>query len=143
MPDSQPADTQPADPAAAAPATPVVPDAPAPAPSRGRRGKGYFLPGFIALIALLIIGLFVGAGDLAHPAPKSLTGTDVAYQISLGVQAQQNSAAPPAVTCPNEPVQQGLHFTCRLQPAGGGPSRPVAVTEVDARGRVSWTLGGP
>lgn len=109
----------------------------------GRRGKGYFLPGAIALVALLAIGLSVGAGDLAHPAPHTLAGPDVASEISLGVQAQQNAAVAPRVTCPNEPVRQGLRFTCTLVPAGGGASRTVEATEVDARGRVSWTLTAP
>ena len=135
-------DAQPADPQAAADAQATAPASVA-APARGRRGKGYFLPGFIALVALLVIGLFVGAGDLAHPAPKSLTGSDLADQIALGIQSQQNSTQAPRVTCPDEPVQQGRRFTCTLVPAGGGPSRTVAVTEVDARGRVSWTLAQP
>lgn len=116
-------------------------DRPAPPRSSGRHGKGYFLPGFIALLALLIIGLSVGAGDLSHPAPKSLAGSDVASQISLGIQAEQNTHSPPGVTCPaSEPVRQGLHFTCTLAASGHTPARAISVTEVDSRGRLSWTL---
>src|SRR5579875_2331816 len=57
----------------------------APAP-RARSRRGYFLPGAIALAALLLIGAAVGAGDLSHPSPRTLRGADVAAQISLGVQ---------------------------------------------------------
>lgn len=109
------------------------------APARtGRRGKGYFLPGVIALLALLGLGLFVGAGDLDHRAPTSLDGTAIASQISLAIQADQNSASAPSIICPaKEPVRAGLQFDCTL---GGHPSKTVRVTEVDSRGRVQWSL---
>lgn len=110
-------------------------------PTTGRRGKGYFLPGFIALAALLGIGLFVGAGDLQHPVPTALVGPDIASQIALGIQAQQNLARAPAVSCPaREPVHEGLRFQCTLAAGSGGGSRTVYVTEVDGRGRVRWSL---
>lgn len=116
--------------------------APDPAPAGGRRGRrGYFLPGAIALVALLVIGGAVGAGDLSHPAPRTLNGPDVASQIALGVQSEQNDQAPPRVDCPpTEPVRAGLRFDCVLVPASGGPVT-VAVTEVDGRGRLHWSLG--
>ncbi len=105
----------------------------------GRRGKGYFLPGFIALVALLGIGLFVGAGDLQHRPAGTISGTDIASQIALGIQAQQNLTSPVQVNCPRqEPVRPGLTFQCTL---GGRPQGTVHVTEVDDRGRVRWSLG--
>ncbi|HET6966495.1 MAG TPA: DUF4333 domain-containing protein [Acidimicrobiales bacterium] len=119
------------------------PAAVAPGPDEGRppssrRGKGYFLPGTIALIALLGIGLFVGAGDLQHPAATTISGSQIASQISLGIQAQGALQSPPQVTCPRqEPVRQGLRFQCTLK---GRPDKPVYVTEVDGRGQVRWSL---
>ncbi len=108
-------------------------------PRRGRRG--YFLPGAIALAALLLIGVAVGAGDLSHPAPHTLRGPDVASQISLGVQAQQNSRTAPTVDCPaSEPVKQGVTFRCALSTGPGGATRVVTVTEVDGRGNLRWSL---
>jgi hypothetical protein len=111
-----------------------------PAPrTGGRRGRGYFLPGFIALVALLLIGLFVGAGDLSHPADTSLAGSDISSQIALGIQAEESSPILPAVTCPaREPVRKGLRFTCEL--AGDPGHRFVDVTEVDNRGAIRWML---
>jgi hypothetical protein len=110
----------------------------APATDRPRRKRGYFLPGFIALAALVVIGGLLGAGDLEHPAASTLAGPQVAAQIALGIQAQQNASRPPSVTCPDhEPVRQGLRFNCTLE---GHTPRPVHVTEVDARGRVQWSL---
>lgn len=134
--------THPTDPPSDGPG-PAAGDAPAAPPTRpsGRRGKGYFLPGGIALIALLAIGVvFVGAGDLQHPVPTELSGADIASQIALSIQAEQNARSLPAVTCPaQEPVRAGLPFRCSL----AGPSaRPVYVTEVDGRGRIRWSFGG-
>lgn len=108
-------------------------------PQSRRRGKGYFLPGFIAMVALVGIGVFVaGAGDLQHRAPSTLAGSDIAAQIALGIQTQQNTARAPSVTCPpSEPVRSGFRFYCRL---AGKPARTVEVTEVDSRGRVRWSL---
>lgn len=107
--------------------------------SARRRGKGYFLPGAIALIALLAIGtLFVGAGDLQHRAATELSGSDISSEIALAIQAQQNSRTVPTVTCPaREPVRKGLSFECILQ---GQTARTVYVTEADGRGRVSWSF---
>lgn len=109
-----------------------------PAPA-GRRGKGYFLPAIIALVALLAIGLiFVGAGDLQHPAATQLTGADISSQIALAIQTEEGASSVPSVTCPgHEPVQAGHRFQCTLQ---GRPDRPVYVTEVDQRGRIRWSF---
>ena len=108
-----------------------------PAPS-GRRGKGYFLPGFIALLALLGLGLFVGAGDLEHPVPRTLDGTEIAAQISLGIQAAWHTVAPPQVTCPaKEPVRVGQQFDCTMS---GHPPTTVQVREVDGRGRIEFYI---
>ncbi len=112
-----------------------------PGPAAGsRRGRrGYFLPGAIALAALLLIGGAMGAGDLAHPAPKHLRGSDVASQIALGVQEQRNSTTLPKVTCPaTEPVRTGYHFDCQLD--GGGAPLTVTVTEFNGRGGLHWSL---
>lgn len=115
----------------------VAGTAPAAGARRGRRG--YFLPGAIALGALLLIGAAIGAGDLAHPAPEHLRGSDVASQIALGVQEQRNSATPPKVTCPaTEPVRSGYRFDCILD-AGGAPAT-VTVTEFNGRGGLHWSL---
>jgi hypothetical protein len=104
----------------------------------GRKGKGYFLPGLIALAALVGLGLFVGAGDLDHGAPSRLDGTALASQIALAIQAERNSVAAPHVTCPaSEPVRLNFRFDCTL--SGGRPT-VVHVTEVDRRGQVRWSL---
>lgn len=108
----------------------------------GRGGKGYFLPGTIALVALLAIGLFfVGAGDLAHPADRRLAGADISQQIALAIQAREATTTAPAVKCPaSEPVRQGYRFECaRAGAAPGTASRPVYVTEVDGRGSIRWS----
>lgn len=103
----------------------------------GRHRKGYFLPGAIALLALLGLGVFLaGGGDLSHPAARTLDGPTIASQIALGIQTEQNTAHAPSVSCPAaEPVRQGLQFTCT---AGPPPARTVYVTEVDGRGRIRW-----
>ena len=121
------------------PETPeAAPDQPPSAPSH-RRGKGYFLPGTIALAALVGIGAFVGAGDLEHPAAKTLDGTLISSQIALGIQAQRNSVDAPQISCPpKEPVRQGFGFDCTM---AGRPPVTVHVTELDSRGRISWSLG--
>jgi hypothetical protein len=111
--------------------------APPTSPRAGAR-RGYFLPGVIALIALLVLGLVWGAGDLEHPAATSLTGPDTASLIALGIQAQQDLSRPPDVTCPaREPVRTGLTFDCKL---AGTPPRTIHVTEIDSRGEVRWSL---
>lgn len=127
--------------AARADAAPGPAQAP-PSASSGRRGRrGYFLPGAIALAALLLIGGAIGAGDLVHPAPSRLRGPEIASQIALGVQVQQNSATAPHVTCPAvEPVRIGYHFDCTLV-AGRGAPVTVAVTEFNGRGGLHWSLG--
>ena len=124
----------------------------APTPEAGRPGRpaghargrrGYFLPGTIALLALLAIGGAVGAGDLSHPAPHTLSGNDVASEIALGIESAQGLRQPPSVSCPTaEPVRAGLRFTCTEAAGGGGggAARPVAVTEIDNRGHLRWSL---
>ena len=104
---------------------------------RGRRG--YFLPGAIAMVALVLIALAVGGGDLDHSAPHALNGPDVASQIALGIQAEQNSTGLPSVTCPqSEPARSGVTFTCAV--SGAGAHRTVYVTEIDSRGQVRWSF---
>jgi Domain of unknown function (DUF4333) len=114
------------------------PAAPTPAPGRPAR-RGYFLPGVIALAVLVAIGLFVGAGDLNHRAPRTLDGADVASQIALALQVQQGSAGPPKVDCTGpQPVRAGWTFTCTV--AGRHGPETVRVVEVDGRGSLRWAI---
>lgn len=109
-----------------------------------QRRRGRWTPGLIALAALLGIGIFFGAGgDLTHPPPTTLSGTDVASQISLGIQAQRGLASPPAVSCPaHEPVRNGFTFLCTLQAAGTAKAESVDVVEIDGRGHLRWSISG-
>ena len=108
---------------------------------RGKSKRGYFLPGVIALAALLAIATAFGGGDLYHQPPSSLAGPDVASQIALAIQAEKNIVSAPSVTCPaNEPVRAGLVFYCVETPSGNGPPVTVTVRETDQRGNLSWTL---
>lgn len=107
-----------------------------------RKRRGYFLPGVIALVALVVIGVVLGAGDLAHPASTSIQGPDIAQQIAEGIQAQQASGGPPSVACPaSEPVRDGLTFQCTLR--RDGRVQPVYVVEIDGRGEIRWSLSAP
>ena len=110
-----------------------------------RRRRGRWVPGMIALGALLAIGIVVGAGaDLTHPSPHSLDGNDVASQVALGVQAEKLLEHPPEVHCPSsEPVRTGLTFHCTVTALGSDPSRVVEVTEIDGRGHLRWRLNPP
>jgi hypothetical protein len=106
--------------------------------TKAKPKRGYFLPGAIALAALLLIGLYVGAGDLQHPGARTLVGPAIADQIALSIQIEQAAARAPAISCPpEEPVRQGLKFTCTL---GGAAHKTLYVTEIDGRGQVRWSL---
>jgi hypothetical protein len=106
-----------------------------------RRRRGYWIPGLIAIAVLTAIGVAFGAGDLNHRSPSVLHGSDVAQQIALGIQAQQNLQRPPDVRCPaTEPVRNGWRFVCTR--VGAGPAKPIHVVEIDERGRLRWSLGG-
>lgn len=106
------------------------------------RRRGYWVPGLIALAALVLIGLILGAGDLSHPADRSINGDDIAQQISQGIQVQEKAASPPEVTCPGrEPVHPGLAFECTSRSANG--LQVVYVTEIDDRGEIRWSLTPP
>ncbi len=112
-----------------------------PATTRRPR-RGYFLPGVIALGALLGIGTAFGAGDLVHQAPRVLSGAEVASQVELGLQAELDTVSQPYVTCPaSEPVKAGLTFTCLEHPRTG-PARPISVTEIDAHGQLRFGRPG-
>ena len=109
-------------------------------PPPARSGRGYWLPGLIAMVALLIIAGAIGAGDLEHRSPGRLAGSDVAQQLALGMQAQAGSSALPEVHCPaSEPVRNGWTFVCTEVRAG--VSRPIQVTEIDSRGHLRWRVG--
>jgi Domain of unknown function (DUF4333) len=123
----------------------VRPADPAPTEPAGgppRRRRGYFLPGIIALAALLAIGAAIGAGDLSHPAPKTLGGPDVASELAFGIEGQVGATSPPPVSCPaTVPVRDGYRFRCTT--ILHGSPRPVAVVEIDTRGHLRWSLAGP
>ena len=109
------------------------------------RRRGRWVPGIIALAALLAIGIVFGAGgDLTHPAPRTLAGRDVASQVALGIQSEKGLGQAPQLHCPaSEPVRVGLTFECT---AGGLPSKSsatVEVTEIDNRGHLRWRLSSP
>ncbi|HWE57983.1 MAG TPA: DUF4333 domain-containing protein [Acidimicrobiales bacterium] len=104
--------------------------------------RGYFLPGFIAMGALLVIGVLFGAGDLEHPAARSVVGPDIAGQIAAAIQTVENARTTPDVHCPaREPVQLGLQFECTQ--GSGATTRPIYVTETDNRGGVRWSFDPP
>jgi Domain of unknown function (DUF4333) len=109
-------------------------------PSGPVRRRGYWIPGLIALAVLLLIAVAVGAGDLDHSAPDVLQGPDIASQIALGIQAQEETASAPNVHCPKtEPVRSGLQFQCAVW--RNGTRVPVNVVEIDQHGQLSWHLG--
>jgi hypothetical protein len=90
------------------------------------------------MAVLVAIGVAVGAGDLAHPAPRTLAGADVASEIALGIESAQGLHQPSLVSCPaTEPVRLGQRFTCRET---GSPA-PIAVIEIDNRGHLRWSFG--
>jgi len=109
------------------------------APARRPR-RGYWVPGLIAMAALLLIGVAFGAGDLSHRSSSTLSGPDVDSEIALAIQAQQGTHDPPDVHCPpSEPVRQGWQFVCTIEHAGS--ARLVHVTEIDGRGHLHLQLG--
>lgn len=102
-----------------------------------RRKRPRWVPGMIALAALLTIGVVVGAGaDLSHPPPKSLSGSDVSAQLAISIQAERSLSSPPAVTCPaQEPLREGFTFRCHYD-----NGRPIDVVETDGRGHLRWSF---
>ena len=102
-----------------------------------RRRRARWVPGLIALGALLTIGFVVGAGgDLSHPPPKTLTGSDVSAQLAISIQAARSLSSPPSVSCPaHEPLRSGLSFRCHYD---GG--KTIDVVETDGRGHLRWSL---
>lgn len=119
------------------------PGASGPSGSPAKSRRGYFLPGVIALATLLVIGAFLGAGDLAHPAVTTIDGPDIAQQIGEGIQATRASTSVPQVTCPaREPVRDGLQFRCSVAGPHGN-AEAVYVTEIDSRGEIRWSLTPP
>lgn len=112
-------------------------------PELTKKRRGYFVPGVIALVALVVLGVILGAGDLAHPADRTVDGPDIAQQISQGMQALNGSGDTPDVTCPaREPVREGLRFECSVTGAGYR-DQTVYVVETDNRGEVRWSLTPP
>jgi hypothetical protein len=107
---------------------------------RGRRRRGYWIPGLIALAVLLGIGLAFGAGDLDHGGPNTLAGPEMDQDLARAIQASEGTPSPPTVHCPrSEPARAGLQFVCTV--TGAGPTRTVHVTEIDGRGGLSWRFG--
>lgn len=109
------------------------------------RRRGRWVPGIIALAALLAIGIVFGAGaDLTHPAPHSLAGRDVANQVGLGIQSEKGLTRAPLLNCPaSEPVRAGLTFECTATRLPSASSARVEVTEIDNRGHLRWRLSSP
>ncbi len=119
--------------------TPAPPVAEGP---RGRRRRGYWIPGLIALAVLLGIGVAFGAGDLVHRGPTTLAGPEIARNLAGAIQASEGTPSPPTVRCPHsEPARTGLQFVCRVTGPGAGASRTVHVTEINSRGGLSWRFG--
>jgi hypothetical protein len=107
---------------------------------RGRRRRGYWIPGLIALAVLLGIGLALGAGDLDHGGPTTLAGPAIARNLAGAIQASEGTPSPPTVHCPHsEPARAGLQFVCTATAAG--TTRTVHVTEINGRGGLSWRFG--
>jgi hypothetical protein len=94
------------------------------------------------MTVLLAIGGAVGAGDLSHPAPKTLQGSEVAAQIADAIESLNHQGSPPDVSCPpSEPVRRGWTFNCTV--AGGGSSNgTLVVVEIDDRGGLRWAPAG-
>jgi Domain of unknown function (DUF4333) len=106
-----------------------------------RSRRGYWIPGLIAIVVLVVIAVAVGAGDLSHPAPNSLAQSDIESQLSLGIQTEQRASEPPTVRCPGpEPVRKGHRFDCVVDRAG--TATVVSVTEIDDRGGLRWAMAG-
>ena len=118
--------------------------APTAATPAGRR-RPRWIPGLIALAALLAIGIVFGAGaDLTHPGPDRLSGRDVSAQLALGIQSQQGISTAPLVSCPSsEPVKAGVAFECRVTGLPSRPAQKVEVTEIDGSGHLRWKLSSP
>jgi hypothetical protein len=119
---------------------------------KGRRRRGYWIPGLIALAVLLGIGLAFGAGDLVHGGPTTLAGPEIARDLAQAIQASEGTPSPPTVHCPHsEPAKAGLQFVCTVTgagagagagaAAGAGAKRTVHVTETNGRGGLSWRFG--
>jgi len=102
-----------------------------------RRRRARWVPGLIALGALLTIGLVAGAGgDLSHPPPKTLTGSDLSAQLAISIQAARSLSSPPSVSCPaHEPLRPGFSFRCHYD---GG--KTIDVVETDGRGHLRWSV---
>jgi Domain of unknown function (DUF4333) len=116
------------------PAIPAAAEGPA-----GRRRRGYWIPGLIAIAVLVAIGVAFGAGDLAHRGPNTLAGPELAQTLGQAIQAADGTASPPSVHCPDsEPARAGLQFVCMV--TQGRAIRQVHVTEINGRGGLSWRM---
>lgn len=110
----------------------------APARASRRKGRGYLVPGLIALAVLGVVAVVVNAAGLQHRDPTALAGPDVATRIAQSIQARNALPTPPQVRCPaSTPVRGGLVFTCRLT---AGPGRDITVTQTDGRGSYTWSV---
>jgi Domain of unknown function (DUF4333) len=106
--------------------------------AKGRRGKGYFVPGLIALVVMAAAGGLANFGGLDHSSPSHLAGSDVATFLAQGIQAQEGLHTPPSIACPaTEPVRAGVSFTCQWQRSVG--DRTVRVTET-GRGQFHFNV---
>lgn len=109
----------------------------------GRRRRPYFVPGVIAFVVLLVMSVILGAGDLFHSSPSSLSGSQVAQQVALAIQFQENTSQPPVLSCPATlPAKVGYAFTCVASERLGAARRTVEVTETGNHGQVRWSFAG-
>lgn len=116
-------------------------DEPGRAP-RGRRGRGYWVPGLIATAFLVCMAVALGAGDLFHRPPSRLYGPLVAARLAGGLQYRYGWSQPPKVSCPaEEPLRPGLRFFCNE--THDGVTMMVAVVESAKADSMDYSLAGP
>jgi hypothetical protein len=80
----------------------------------GRRA--YLRSGIVALAVLVLIAIGVSVFALSpRSSPRSLSGAEVATDLSSAIQAQRHLSSPPDVRCPPSiTLRQGDRFTCTL-----------------------------
>jgi len=107
-------------------------------PTRPRR-RGYFVPGLIALVAMLAGGAALNIGGLDHASPSRLAGSDVATFVAQGIQADRGLASPPAISCPSsEPDRAGFTFACVWH--RGAQDVAIRVTETTRTGQFRFSV---
>ncbi len=109
----------------------------APPQTPGRRRRGYWLPGLIAMTFLVVVSVAFGLVGLESHVGRRLQGQVVAEDLALDLQS---GATIPTVRCPSEePRRAGLSFYCTERSPGRTP-RTIQVTETAARGGFRYRL---